>query len=164
MKTYMHLAIHDLRDNENLSSGQISKRLGMPRSTVVRHLSQPRQPAPRKAKGGGGKLAPYRELVAQLVSEGPNAAQIFNHLTAVGYSGGATLVRNLVREIRPAKHEAFLTLKFAPDKMAQVDFATCVLVSVDGERRKLRAFLMVLGYSRRLFVRLIMCASPGNAV
>lgn len=91
-----------------------------------------------------------------MVSEGLNAAQIFNRLTAVGYSGGVTLVRSLVREIRPAKREAFLTLKFAPGEMAQVDFATCGLVNVDGERRKLHAFLMVLGHSRRLFVRFIM--------
>ncbi|NLA81031.1 MAG: transposase [Chloroflexi bacterium] len=156
MKTYLHLAIHDLRDHESLSSRQISARLGIPRSTVIRHLSQPRQPAPRRTKGSGGKLAPYRGLVSQLVSEGLNAAQIFNRLTAVGYSGGVTLVRSLVREIRPAKREAFLTMKFAPGEMAQVDFATCGLVNVDGERRKQHAFLMVLGHSRRLFVRFIM--------
>lgn len=156
MKSYLHLAIHDLHDSEALTSRQISARLGVPRTTVLRHLRQPRLPEARPVNHGHGKLEPYRDLVAQLAFEKLSAAQIFRRLSEAGYGGGETMVRKLVREIRPVRKEAFLELKFPPGDMAQVDFAECGLVRVGGERRKLHAFLMVLGYSRRLFVRFIM--------
>ena len=156
METYLHLAIHDLRDNENYSTRQISKRLNIPRTTVIRHLRQPRLPEVREKKHFEGKLGPYKNEAAKLVSEGLNAVQIFHKIKELGYCGGETLVRNFAREIRPKKQEAFLQLKFSPGEMAQVDFAECGLVRVGKERRKLYAFLMVLAYSRRLFVRFIL--------
>ena len=61
-----------------------------------------------------------------------------------------------LRQVRPAAREAFLTLKFEPGQMAEVDFAECGLVRVGGIRRKLYAFVMTLGYSRRVFVKFIM--------
>ena len=46
--------------------------------------------------------------------------------------------------------EGFETL---PGQQAQIDWGECGTIIVDGERRKLYAFVMVLGYSRMMYAR-----------
>lgn len=156
MKRYLHLAIHDLHDTEGLGSRRISLKLGIPRTTVLRHLRQPRVPDTALAIRKPSKLTPYLEEVRRLAGDGLSSVQIRRRIAEQGYDGGESTVRNFVRTIRPARHEAFLELHFEPGEVAQVDFAECGMVRTGEERRKLHAFLMVLGYSRRLFVRFIM--------
>lgn len=156
MKRYLHLAIHDLHDIERLGSRRISLKLGIPRTTVLRHLRQPRVPDTALSARKPGKLTPYMEEARRLAGDGLSAVQIYRKIAEQGYDGGESTVRNFVRTIRPVRHEAFLELHFEPGEVAQVDFAECGMVRTGEERRKLHAFLMVLGYSRRLFVRFIM--------
>ena len=102
------------------------------------------------------KSSGYKARAEALQREGLNGVQTLIRLREAGYRGSRTILMEHLRQVRPAAHEAFLTLKFEPGQMAEVDFAECGLVRVGGIRRKLYAFVMTLGYSRRVFVKFIM--------
>jgi transposase len=156
MKPYTHLLIHELREHERLTARQISQRLGIPLRTVQRHLAQGRQPAAAPRKPRESILEPYKARAEALRREGLTGAQTLARLREAGYRGSRTILMDHLRQVRPAAREAFLTLKFDPGQMAQVDFAECGLVRVGNIRRKLYAFVMTLGYNRRVFVKFIM--------
>ena len=78
--------------------------------------------------------------------------QITQRLRECGYSGGITIVRDYVRRVRPRPREAFLKLSFAPGEAAQIDWGEWGTIGVGGTRRRLSFFVMVLCYSRMMYV------------
>ena len=72
---------------------------------------------------------------------------MFAECRAAGYAGGYSQLRDYVRGLRPAP-EPIVRFETAPGQQAQVDFAHCRLPW--GVRY---ALLVVLGYSRLLWVR-----------
>jgi transposase len=71
-----------------------------------------------------------------------------------GYPGGEDHFRHLVAAMRPRKAaEAYLELRTLPGEQAQVDWASFGRRAVNGGERPLSAFVMVLSYSRMLYVR-----------
>ena len=79
---------------------------------------------------------------------------LLRELAELGYGGGLTILRDFVR---PLKREFTrrVTERFetVPGRQAQIDWGECGTVEVSGEHRKLYVFVMVLGFSRMLFVR-----------
>ncbi|MFP3480278.1 IS21 family transposase, partial [Burkholderia sp. SIMBA_057] len=69
-----------------------------------------------------------------------------------GFEGGYTIVRDYVSRIRPPRHEAFLKLAFAPGECAQVDWGEYGSIAVGSTRRRLSFFVMVLCYSRLMYL------------
>ena len=99
------------------------------------------------------KLDAFKPALARWLDSHPfTAMQLFHKLREQGYSGGYSVVKVHVRRIRPSKAEAFLTLQFAPGQCAQVDWGSFGTVEVDGTRRALSFFVMVLAHSRWLHV------------
>jgi len=87
-----------------------------------------------------------------LASHPYTAAQIFLPLREAGYTAGITIVKDYEHQIRPPRTPAFLTLSFAPGECAQVDWGQFGTISVGNTRRRLSFFVMVLCYSRMLYV------------
>ena len=81
-----------------------------------------------------------------------SAAQVFQRLREHGFDGGYSLVKAYVRAVRPRRQPAFLTLAFAPGECAQVDWGMFGAVPVGQTQRRLSFFVMVLCYSRMLYV------------
>jgi len=99
------------------------------------------------------KLDAFKPALARWLDSHPfTAMQLFHKLREQGYSGGYSVVKVHVRRIRPSKTEAFLTLQFAPGQCAQVDWGSFGAVEVDGTRRALSFFVLVLAHSRWLHV------------
>jgi transposase len=69
-----------------------------------------------------------------------------------GFDGGYSLVKAYVRAVRPRRQPAFLTLAFAPGECAQVDWGMFGAVPVGQTQRRLSFFVMVLCYSRMMYV------------
>jgi transposase len=91
--------------------------------------------------------------VARLLAQHPfTAQQLFQRLREAGYAGGYTRLTDYVRLVRPAPGPAFLTLQFAPGQCAQVDWGSAGWLPVGATRRRLSFFVMVLCYSRRMYV------------
>jgi transposase len=137
---------------QGLSARQIARELKLGRRTVRRWLQreqfQPRARSPRPSK-----LDPWRSELLRLLHLHPySAQQLFQQLQARGYPGSYSILKRFVRQVRPQAQPAFLTLQFAPGECAQVDWGFAGLMPVGATRRRVSFFVMVLCYSRRLYV------------
>ena len=147
--------IRHLREVEHLSGMKIAATLQLHRDTVRKWLGrekyQRRAVTPEERRGS--KLDEFKGALTRLLATHPyTAQQIYQRLKEQGYAGGYSTVKNYVRQVRPKAPEAFLHLAFAAGQCAQVDFGEWGSVRVGNTRRKLSFFVMVLCWSRKLFV------------
>ena len=144
--------IRDYHEQQGLKAQQIARTLGLDGRTVIRWLNEPRY-RPRLAGRRASKLDPYKSQIVQWLEAHPySAQQIFQRLQTDGFDGSYTLVKAYVRKVRPRRPAAFLTLSFAPGECAQVDWGEYGSVAVGETRRKLSFFVIVLCYSRMMYV------------
>lgn len=143
--------INDL-SAEGLGVRAIARRLGIHRRTVRKAL-QAVQPPRRSARRRGSIIDPYRGWLLARLEQYPEltAATLHRQLAERGYTGGYSLVKQCVAELRPRTKKAYLTLSFAPGECAQVDWGVWKGVDVPGGRRRLSFFTMVLCHSRMLY-------------
>jgi transposase len=136
------------------NASQIARELGLHRQTVSTWLERECYERSRGAQQPRrSKLDPYRAAIVRFVEAYPlSAMQVWHKLKEQGYAGGYSILKDYIRRIRPNRTEAFLTLKFAPGQCAQVDWGSFGSVEVDGTRRALSFFALVLAYSRWLYV------------
>ena len=80
------------------------------------------------------------------------ATQIWQRIRQQGFDGGYSIVKEYVRKVRPPRSRTFLKLAFAPGECAQVDWGSYGAVNVGSTRRRLSFFVMVLCYSRMMYV------------
>lgn len=144
--------IKHLHAHQGLSASQIAKALALDPRTVSYWLAQehfrPRKPGPRHSK-----LDPFKQEIVRMLERYPySAAQVFQRLREQGFTGGYSLVKAYVRTVRPKRQPAFLKLAFAPGECAQVDWGAFGAVKVGQTSRRLSFFVMVLCYSRMLYV------------
>jgi transposase len=147
--------IRRLSLKERLGKRRISRELRVDPRTVGKALAMERyEPTPRTAPRPS-VLDEHQERIHALLARYPDlsAVRIVEELKPHGFTGGITIVRGLLRKLRgkPAP-EAFATLAFPPGDAAQVDWAACGSLLVDGRPRRLSAFLLQLCYSRFLYV------------
>jgi transposase len=73
---------------------------------------------------------------------------------ARGYPGGASQFRAHVAQLRPRRpHEAYLRLKTLPGEQGQVDWGHFGHLQIGRAKRPLMAFVLVLSFSRQIFLR-----------
>ena len=107
----------------------------------------------RKESKRKSKLDPFKEQIVSLIHTHPyTAVQIFQRIKEDGFAGGYTIVKDYVAKIRPLKTKPFLTLSFAPGECAQVDWGSYGSVNVGETTRRLSFFVMVLCFSRMMYV------------
>jgi transposase len=148
--------IHELH-GQQLSIRAIGRRLGLARNTVRKYLREPGVPRMTPRPGRPSKLEPYRRhLDARLAQGITNAAILLRELRAQGYGGGRTILKDYLRPRRPPR-TAPATMRFetAPGEQAQVDWGHFAYTTPAGERRWLWAFVMVLAWSRALYVEFV---------
>ena len=144
--------IQDAQQNQGLNVSQIARALQLDPKTVTKWLAEPRY-RPRRQVARASKLDPYKGQIRQWLEAHPySAQQVFQRLREAGYKGSTTIVKDYVRTVRPRRAPAFLTLTFAPGECAQVDWGESGTVAVGATRRRLSFFVMVLCYSRLLYV------------
>ena len=149
----LYCQIKDYQQNQHLTAAQIARELHLDERTVAKWLAQAkfsqRPTVPRPSK-----LDAFKPQIVRWLAHHPfTATQIFLRLGAGGYTGGLTIVKDYVRHVRPPRTPAFLTLAFAPGECAQVDWGQFEAVNVGNTRRRLSFFVMVLCYSRMLYVQ-----------
>ena len=144
--------IHEYHESRGLTVTQIARELGLHRCTVAKWLARERY-GPRRPPERASKLDPWKPLVVRWLETHPyTATQVFRKLREEGFPGGISIVKDYVRTVRPRRAPAFLTLSFAPGDCAQVDWGQHGSISVGDTRRRLSFFVMVLCYSRMLYV------------
>lgn len=144
--------IKHLHEQDGLTLAQIARVLSLDPRTVRAWIGTERF-RPRQAARRASKLDPYKRTIKQLVETHPyTAVQIYQRLHEAGYPGGLSILKDYLRTLRPRRKPAFLTLAFAPGECAQVDWGHYGAVNVGGTRRRLSFFVMVLCYSRLMYL------------
>lgn len=148
----MFCRIRDHLGRQQLSVAQTARALGLHPRTVAKWATL-EQFRPRVSRPRASLLDPFKGQIVRWLDTHPySAQQIFQRLREAGFAGGVTIVKDYVRRIRPRPREAYLTLTFEPGECAQVDWGSFGTIAVGTTRRRLSFFLMVLCYSRLMYL------------
>lgn len=144
------------------SMRSIARALHLSRNTVRRVLATiqaaragatPSSVAARKSL-----LDPYETTIVELLGRYPDltAARVLQELRARGFTGGYTIVRQRVGQLRPRPAPSpVVRFETAPGAQAQVDYATYDIDFTEEGRRRVHLFSYLLGYSRRQYLRFV---------
>lgn len=146
--------IRRLFNVEKLSQSAIASRLRLDRKTVRRALSSDQTPAPRAPVAKSSKLDPFKPYLESRLKEYPEltGAKLLIELKKIAYPGGYSQLKEYLRTVRPDKKEVFLRIETLPGEQAQVDWANCGSIRVGSALRNLSCFVMVLSYSRMIYL------------
>ncbi len=135
--------------------GTIASQLHLHRDTVQRVLGQAcvmRAETPLRPS----QVDPYLPFIRDTLAKFPTltASRLHAMVRERGYAGGPDHFRHIVgcHRPRPAA-EAYLRLRTLPGEPAQVDWGHFGHLVVGRAKRPLMALVMVLSYSRRIFLR-----------
>lgn len=149
--TYMKIRTY--HQQHGLKPSQIAQELNLDTRTVEKWLAQ-KSYRPRSGAKRVSKLDPFKPDIVRMLEQHPySAVQILQRIGEHGFDGGYSIVKEYVRAVRPARIAPFLKLSFAPGECAQVDWGTQGSVPVGSTRRRLSFFVMVLCYSRMMYVQ-----------
>jgi len=140
--------------------GTIARQLHVHHGTVMRVLSQaglPRTgPLVRRSQ-----VDPYLPFILETLQKFPTltASRLYAMVRERGYRGGGDHFRHLVACHRPRRPtEAYLRLRSLAGEQGQVDWGHFGHLMIGRARRPLMAFVMVLSYSRQIFLRFFLDA------
>ena len=144
--------------------GTIARQLHVHHGTVRRVLWQSGVSAVREC-ARTSKLDPYLSFIQETFARYPTlrASRLYQMVRERGYIGSADHFRHMVARWRPRPvAEAYLRLRTLPGEQSQIDWAHFGKLVIGRAQRPLMAFVMVLSYSRHLFVRFYLNAATGS--
>lgn len=140
-------------EQQGLKPTQIARELGLDPRTVEKWLREKRFHPRKSYAQRASKLDPFKDSILRMLETHPySAAQILQRIREEGFEGAYTIVKDFVRKVRPKRPQAFLKLSFAPGECAQVDWGHYRSIRVGESHRRLSFFVMVLCYSRMMYV------------
>lgn len=146
--------IHRLAGDEHWSMRRIAHHLHLAARTVKKYLQTP-VPLPVH-RSCSSKLDPFKPLIAELLEQDPRApgAVILQRLQAAGYSGGHTILRDYLQQVRATRSTspAFVRMEPGPGERFEIDWGHFGALDYQGDKRKLYAFCLIEAHSRMLFV------------
>lgn len=145
---------------EGWREGTIAREIGVHHSTVARALGESvsldgSEKGPHRRASEIDSFIPWIQETFERYPSLP-ASVLYTMVRKRGYQGGEDHFRHRIADLglRPRKApEAFLVLRTLPGEQAQVDWAHFGQRKVLGGLRTLFAFVMVLSYSRQIFIR-----------
>lgn len=140
----------------------IARQLGLHHSTVSRILARCNLPAAKTGKSS--KVDPFIPFITSTLEKFPklNATRLHRMVKERGYTGGVDHFRDIVRQLRPNTAEAYLRLSTLPGEQAQVDWGSFGKIKIGEAEHRLLAFVMVLSWSRRIFLKFYLGDATGN--
>jgi len=140
---------------EKWRTGTIATQLGIHHSVVDRVLAHAGLPKIERTRRAS-IIAPYLPFIIETLNEFPTLTAVRLYVMAQerGFKGGPSQFRQRISELRPRKPpEAYLRLKMLPGEQAQVDWGHFGSIQIDNAKRPLMAFVMVLSWSRQIFLQ-----------
>jgi transposase len=139
---------------EKLSQREVCLRVGLNRRTVKRALRQPHAPtAPSRDRPS--MLDRFEKDIREILEKTPGmtGVRLLEELQRRGFQGKITVLRDYLRAMREKRqNEAFVRRIFHPGEAVEVDWAKCGSIEIAGVKRRLSVFVMVLCYSRMLYL------------
>ena len=146
--------IHRLAGGEHWSMRRIARHLHLAARTVKNYLQTP-VPLPVH-RSRPSKLDPFKPLIAELLDQDPRApgAVILQRLQTAGYSGGHSILRDYLQQVRVvgSASPAFVRMEPGPGERFEIDWGHFGALDYQGDKRKLYAFCLIEAHSRMLFV------------
>jgi transposase len=145
---------------EHWGVNTIAAQLGVHHSTVDRVLSQAGLPKAERDPRPS-IIDPYVPFIVETLAQFPklSAARLYAMCQARGFNGGPSQFRARIAQLRPRKPaEAYLRLRTLPGEQAQVDWGHFGTVPIGRAQRALMAFVMVLSWSRQIYLRFFLNA------
>jgi transposase len=149
---------------ERWPAGTISSQLNVHRETVMRVLTQAGVTPIVQAKRTSS-VTPYLPFIEQTLKQFPNltASRLYAMIVERGYSGRPDHFRHIIARHRPPPTvEAYLRLRTLPGEQCQCDWGHFGHIQIGQAKRPLMAFVMVLSWSRRIFLRFFLGAHMEN--
>jgi transposase len=143
--------------NQGHSARAIARMTGYSRNTVAKLLRQA-APRPFQKPPRPSKLDPFKPYLRKRAQECPlSAVRLLEEIRPMGFHGSLCILQRFLAPLRSnqrAQAKATVRFETPPGHQAQVDWAHCGgFPDSAGQRVKLYAFVMVLGFSRMLFVQ-----------
>ena len=134
--------LHRLYWSDHWPIRKIERHLHMGWETIKKYLDMPAQtPAGRPRSS---KLDPYKATIAELLEKDPSAsaAVIGQRLRPLGFTGGGSILRQYVHEVRPQlkPQRAFVRMEPKPGERFEADWGHFEWLDYQGDQRKLYAF------------------------
>lgn len=133
---------------------EIAEELGVTDRTIRNYLK--RSDKPHTARVRKSKLDAFKDFIDTVLEDNPflNREILNERLRTRGYQGRISILRDYAAAVtRKITKAAAIRFETEPGRQAQVDWKEFGKQVVDGRETKLYAFVMVLGYSRKSFVR-----------
>ena len=140
---------------EQWRPGTIATQLGIHHGVVERVLAHAGLPKVERTNRAS-IIDPYLPFIIETLREFPKltAARLYEMAKQRGFKGGPSQFRQRISELRPRPlPEAYLRLKTLPGEEAQVDWGHFGHIQIGNAKRPLMAFVMVLSWSRRIFLQ-----------
>ena len=134
--------------------GTIARQLKLHHGTVERILRQAGLPPIGSVRTS--RIDPYLPFIHETLKKFPTlgASRLYTMARERGYHGGPDHFRHLISHHRPRPAvEAYLRLVTLVGEQGQVDWAHFGHLQIGQAKRPLMAFVMVLSWSRRIFLR-----------
>ena len=157
--------IYELK-GQGRSARAIARELGLARNTVLRYLKSPDAIRPQPRPRRGSKLDPYTDYIDHRLSKGlENCRVLLREIRGLGYQGSYSTVADYVRPRRRRRQpQATMRFETAPGEQAQVDWGSFSYVGDDGRQRRVWAFVMVLSWSRAIYVEFVRRADTASFI
>ena len=152
-----------LHHTEHWPIGTIAAQLRVHHGTVRRVLAQAGVEV-TKTTVRASIVEPYMAFIVETLAKYPTlrASRLYTMVRERGYTGAPDHFRAIVARLRPRPAaEAYLRLRTLPGEQSQVDWAHFGKLTIGRAVRPLMAFVIVLSYSRHLFLRFYLGASMG---
>jgi len=148
--------IRRLHKVENVSKRAIARRLGIHRNTVTRAVECDEPPEYHR-EPRGSILDPYKPKIHALLAKDPklSGVRILEIIQEEGYPGKISILRDLLREIRPQykPKQVYIRMEYHPAEYAQIDWGEMPdPVLWQGHWCQVNAFVMVSCYSRLMYL------------
>ncbi len=144
--------------------GTIATQLGVHHSVVDRVLSQAGMPKLERSPRSS-MIDPYLPFITETLQRFPTltAARLYEMAKQRGYPGAPSQFRQRISQLRPRKQpEAYLRLKTLPGEQAQIDWGHFGHIEIGKAKRPLMAFVMVLSWSRHIYLQFYLNAQMEN--
>jgi len=135
--------------------GSISQQLHVHHGTIKRVLSQTGVPK-AKLLPEPSMIDPFLPFIINTLKKYPTltASRLYAMVQDRGYPGGLDHFRHLISLYRPTPiAEAYLRLSTLPAEESQVDWGHFGYMTIGKAKRALSAFVIVLSYSRKVFLK-----------
>ena len=144
----------------------IDEELDIARNTVRRYLNEPEAVMPKPRRRRTSKLDPFIEYMDRRLTEGlENCVVLWRELQGLGYQGGYSLVKSYVSPRRRRRQvQATVRFETGPGEQAQVDWGSFSYVDEKGRKRRVWAFVMVLSWSRTIYVEFVRRADTASFI